>query len=194
MGVLGRLFSGTHPLDPKVKQISDELGRKCREYLRKHQIDPQEEAIKIGTACGISNKPHHPANFVDITFMLMSYPPEVAYGIASFFDYFTPQLGFIPVGTIMIALSTIESSYSGGMLARVSFLQDNPELMEVINSKPERIRRAGKIIAAGILFAKETLREAREIYKNNVFDPSVRAVVIEELRKFDPEVANAITK
>lgn len=194
MGILRRLFGGAHPLDQRVKQIADELGRKCRKYLQQHQINPQEEAIKIGTACGILKNPHHPANFVDIAFYLMTYPPEVAYGILNYLDYFTPQLGFIPVGTTMVALSKIDSLYSGGMLTRVSFLEENPELFEVLSSKPERIRRAGKIIAVGILFAQETLQEARRIYKNNVFDPSVRAAVIEELHNFDPEVANAIIK
>jgi len=192
VGILNRLFGGSNPLDQRVKQIADELGRKCREYLQQHQINPQTEAINIGTACGIIRKAHHPAQFTDIAFDLMTYPSEVAYGIVNYFDYFTPQLGFIPVGTIMVALSKIESLYPGGVIIRLSFAKENPELMEVIESKEERIKRAGKIIAVGILFTQETLRGARTMYKNNVFDPLVQAATIEELRNFDPEVASAI--
>lgn len=198
MALFNKLFrKRKSPLDERVKENSQALLIKARDQSRQFKINITEEAKEIGTSCGILSqgmfkKEHHPVEFLDIAMGLLCYPPELAYTIAIQFTDFKSRLGWNPFGTIMVALGQIDSLYRGGMLVRKSVLDENPELFEVINSKTLRIKKAGKLLAVAILASSQNIKEAKKIYHANIFDPSVKAVLNEELKKHDKEIAQSI--
>ena len=180
-------------LDERVKQIANAIIKEASTQSFKLKVNITEEAQKIGTSCGILKKQHHPANFVDIGLQLLTYPRELAFTIAVQFSNYESQLGFNPFGTIMLALSQIDSFYQG-MLVRTQLLKKNPELFELINSKPARIQKAGEFVATAMLASSETVKGARAIYHNNVIDPSVKEVTDRELAEYDAEIAREIIR
>jgi len=199
MGIFDKLFGKeTAALDERVKQISQALIKRARDQSWQYKVNITEEAEKIGTACGIFTegmfkKKHHPAHFVDIAIGLLCYPPELAFSIATQFTNFASHLGWNPFGTIMVALGQIDSLYRG-MFVRKSVFDEKPELFEVINNKPLRIQKVGQLLAVAILASSQNIKEAREIYHSNIFDPSVKAVLDEELKKYDEEIAREIIR
>jgi len=194
MGRFDKLFNrkGTQ-LDGEIQEISKALIKKAKDQSWQQKINITEEAEKIGTLCGILRKEHYPAYFVDIAMGLLCYPPELAFSIAVQFANLAPRLGWNPFGTIMLALSKIDSLYQG-LLVRKTVFDEKPELFEVVSNKQLRIQKAGQLVAVAILASAQNIKEAKETYRNNVFDPSVKAVVDQELRKYNEEIAREIIR
>lgn len=180
-------------LDKRIKQISQSLIKRARDQSWQYEVNITEEAERIGTACGIFKKKHHPAHFVDIAMWLLCYPPELAFSIATQFTNFASYLGWNPFGTIMVTLGRIDSLYRG-MVVRKSIFDEKSEFFEVINNKPLRIQKAARLLAVAIFISSQNIKEAREIYHSNVFDPSVKAALDEELKKYDEEIAQEIIR
>ena len=199
MGIINRLLGQKKSsLDERIAQLSQAILKKASDQSWDQKIIISEEARMIGTSCGILSqglfkKQHHPANFVDIAFWLMCYPPELAFSIATQFTNFASHLGWNPFGTIMVSLSQIDSLYRG-MFTRASLFREKPELFEIINNKPLRLQKAGRLLAVSILASSQTIKQAKTIYRNQVFDPSVKAILDEELKGYGEEMAREIIK
>lgn len=193
------LFGGSSKFNEDVKRISHTLIAKAAVQSHEMRVNPDREADKLAAKCGVSSnspmlrKPHHPANFVDVVFGLLCYPPELACVIALRFAKFEHYLGFQPFGTIMVAMTQIHSLYSGGMLVRASELADNPELDELLSDKPLRAQKSGEMLARAFFMHSQSLKEVRALYRNNRFDPAVKQALNAELRNIaGKELANAI--
>lgn len=195
MGIKDMIFGNKkEPLNKKILELRNKAVQKASEQSNQLKIVKEAEARKIAAMTGLLTKNHHPAHFVDTAMILLSYPPELAYVIALYLDDFKYQLGFNPHGTTMVAVTQIDSLYQGGMIVRWSSLKERPGLEEIINNRSIRIEKAGKFLATSIIIASETIDGARMIYHNNTFDPSVKAVLDAELKKYDEEVAKEIIK
>lgn len=198
MGLFDKLSGGKKAvLDERVREISEALIRKAKSQSEEHGVNVILEAKKIGERAGILKegileKKHHPAYFVDIAVWLLCYPPELAFTIATHFTGFAPGLGWNPFGTIMVALGQIDSLYQG-MFVRKSIFDEKPEFFEIVNNRQLRILRAGQLLAVAILASSENMKSAREIYHKNIFDPTVKAVLDNELARYDAKVAREIT-
>jgi len=187
-------------LDKRIQQISHSIIKKAKDQSEEHRVNIILEAKKIGDMAGILEegmlkKKHHPAYFVDIAMWLLCYSPELAYAIATKFTGFAPGLGWNPFGTIMIALGQIDSLYNGiGMFVRTSIFNEKPEFFEIVNDKQLRIQKAGQLLAVAILASSENIKSAREIYHKNIFDHAVKAVLDEELARYDAGAAREIIR
>lgn len=194
MALFDKLFGKKKsPLDGRVKQNSQDLLIKARDQSWQFKINITEEAEKIATSCGMLSKgalekKRFPADFVDIVLRLLCYPPELAYTIAIHFADSKSRLGWNPFGTIMTALGQIDSLYKGVLVDR-SVFDEKPELFEVINNKPVRIKKAAQLLAVAILASSQNIEESRKLYRSIIFDPSMKAALDEELKQHDREIA-----
>src|SRR5688572_2141778 len=136
-------------IDTRLATIRQSVVKSASEQSFKLKIIKEQEAQEIAQSCDITKKPHDPAAFVDIALFLLTYPTELAFVIGMEFTKLAPTLGFQPFGTIMVAMGHIDSMYQG-MIVRRSLLDKRPELDNLMNSKDDRIERAGKFLAAGM--------------------------------------------
>lgn len=189
MGFWQRLCGHSSQFDQEISRISKALLEKASAQSHELRVNPDQEADKLAAKCGVtSNSPmlrkqHHPANFIDVAFGLFCYPPELSYVIALKFSKFEHRLGFQPFGTIMTAMARVISLYSGGMMVRVTELQENPILDELLMDKPLRAQKAGEVLSRAIFIGSENLSQARSLYHKTPMDPEVKRILDTELVK-----------
>jgi hypothetical protein len=189
MGFWRKLFGDSGEYDQEIRRISKTLLAKAVAQSHELRINPEREADKLAAKCGVtSNSPmlrkrHHPANFMDVVFGLLCYPPELAYVIALKFSKFEHHLGFQPFGTIMTAMARIMSLYSGGMLVRATELQNNLALNELLMDKPLRAQKAGEVLARAIFISSKNFGQSVRLYRDTPFDEEVKLVLDTELTK-----------
>lgn len=144
------------------------------------RVIKEEAAQEIARKCDIGRKPHDPAAFVDVAMQLLSFPPELGFVVAQEFTVFASKLGFQPYGTILVAVGRIDSLYTG-MFSRVSHLRENPQLAFILESKPERLARASKLLITGLLLSTRSAKDTRTMFANISADPTIKELMRVEL-------------
>jgi hypothetical protein len=192
MGLLERLRGSEHrELSQKFAEIRDQTHERARRQSYQLRIEITSEARKIGLSCGIQKKKEFP-QYKDIVIMLLAnYPPELITFIVTQFDQFTPSLGYAPFGKIYLAMEHLDE-ISTPVLARVSFLRENPQLMEFIHKSPARTQKAAKTLAAAMC-SMVRIEDARETFRI-LTNPQIKELVRKELLAVDQRVGQYITR
>lgn len=177
--------------DRELARLRTSLVQAAHSQAMQLGTSKEEAASSIVQSCRVLGKPHDPAAFVDVVLSLLALPTELAFTVALEFSDLAPQLGFQPFGTIMVAVGNIDSLYQG-MLARVSILRQSPQLAEVIASRDVRLRRAGSLLAVGLLISADDLADAMAMYRDMSLGQETKLYLDEELRARAPTAADHI--
>ena len=175
-----------------IQNLRKDYHKKASNQSNILKINPTEAANKIWNLSDIRSKQHNPAYFIDIAFLLLCYPPELAYVVALQFSDYEEQIGFQPFGTIMVAIARVDSLYRGGMITRFSMMKDYSNLEGILSSKDIRIKKAGQMLTSAIIMSSESVVKAQQLYKNTGPDSTVKQIIYQELKKIDPRLASAI--
>jgi hypothetical protein len=156
------------------------------------------EAKRIAEACGIFRAGprgcDNPGLFVTSGLEILQHEPELAYAVLSQMNRLEPEIGYKPAGRLMVTLGQMDSMSRSPIMAKASYLMERPELLHLTESRDYRCRKAGKLLAVGVLSAGQTIFDAARIYRLTQFDPSVKLSLDKDLRSWNLRIAEKIIK
>jgi hypothetical protein len=156
------------------------------------------EARRIAETCGIFRA--GPRGYDDLGLFVISgleilqHEPELGYAVLSQMNRFEPEIGYQPIGRLMVTLGLMESRSHSPIMSRMNYLRERPELAHLIEDRDYRYQKAGKLLAVGILSAGRTINDAAHVYRQQQFDFSVKLSLDRELRNWNTKIAERIIK
>lgn len=186
-------FITAYDLERKLSHLKEQVQAKANVAQFELRLDIEKEVAKIAETCQLINKKHQMADFSDIALFLLSYPPELAFFMANLFSSYEARIGFQPYGTIMMAISHIDSLYQKQMyIYRLNRLRENPQIFELINSRQLKINRAAKMLAIAIIVSSAGVNDARNFFASMSIDLVIKEKLIHTLSTYDNGLAKAI--
>lgn len=187
------------PIELRLEQIKQRITEMAQQQAISAGVGSYwQEARRIAQSCDMFNLGLHGYDdqglFVSLGIEMLQYEPELGYAILSQMNRLKPEVGYLPVGRLMVTLGQIESRKRSPIISRISYLRQRPELAHLIEDGDYRCQKAGKLIAVAILSAGQNVRDASHIYHRNQFDPSVKLSLDEGLKRWDAEIATKIIK
>lgn len=187
------------PIELRLGQIKQRIEEMAKQQAISAGVGSYwQEARRIAQACDMFNLgPRGYDNqglFVSLGLEMLQYEPELGYAILSQMNRLEPEVGYLPVGRLMVTLGQIESRKRSPTVSRISYLRQRPELAHLIEDGDYRCQKAGRLIAVAVLSAASSVRDAADIYRQNQFDPSVKFSLDEELKRRDAGIAEKVIK
>lgn len=166
--------------DQQVRKISELMLLILEKDLKNLRCSPKQMCQSIIDETNLLSRDsslirkNDPYEFIDIGFMLLVLPPDMAHMTALSFSDFKSSLGYDPMSNIMTSIGRSISFCSGGVSKRLLKFREIKTIDDMIHDQNYRAVQAANFLSRTIFVFLDSLEQSRVMYHQSSIDPLIR--------------------
>jgi hypothetical protein len=198
MGFFDNILGKDSKIEEKYSKLSRSIEESASKQSHQYKVNITDEPYKIGQMFGIEKKhaEQHTSQYCDMAnYILAQYPTELGFFVANCFYVYVPKLGYDPFGKIMVATQMVDEFAGQPMIARFSFIKENPIFYQFMVERncPERTQKAEEFLKTGIL-RMGSAKKAKQAFPKAMINSKMKSGVKKKISDMDAELARYITE